>query len=264
MLLFEPGRYASSDLDRQVAILELGESSDMNFRMRTRFGQTMLMRWTQGSPEQGFNGAIRNKVQLPCLHVLSCFAEGASFEVDVKSHKTRRLPIIPWGKQTEETNRRSSLKHRSEGNTYVKAWGLDINKSQVAACISVHPSDMLEFLTAAHEQCSIAFGTDGNYTATTDSQLIISVEDRQKEIVEWIGKFPEGDVGIHPLDKTIRRVAAQYIAQSKTLKGKVNRGSNLDNPTAEPSERCQICASAIVPGSFAEAACEVGHEFSES
>ena len=68
-------------------------------------------------------------------------------------------PSHPWLEQICEAQKQFDLDFGLDGNVMVKTWGLANSSlgSWVTACFSIHPSDMLEYVTPGNEQSTVVF-----------------------------------------------------------------------------------------------------------
>lgn len=254
----------SLDIDKQADCVGITAAGSVDPEMDACFSQNVLMGWTQDCVDKNAESALEPNRNGLCLNVLSCLADGVSIEIDPISCTAEKLSTTPWSTQLEEIHRVSSLKHKLEGYSCIKVWGLGVNGCCIAACLSVHPTDTLEFLTSIQEQCSIAFGNDESRATSIRPRIASSAEEKREEILEWISGLPEHSIGNHPFDVQIREISAQFLARLRQLVCKTNETSHNDFPVEELSERCQICDSVMTLGTFAGTSCKNGHEYSKS
>ncbi|KAI9793781.1 MAG: hypothetical protein M1833_000673 [Piccolia ochrophora] len=79
-------------------------------------------------------------------------------EILTTSHES-----FDWRVQLSESFRQFDLDHDLDGNVTVKTWSLTASPcgNWIVACLSFHPSDMIEYITVGNERSMLAFGRGG-------------------------------------------------------------------------------------------------------
>jgi hypothetical protein len=62
-----------------------------------------------------------------------------------------------WRRQVEEFRNRFDLDNDLSGHALAKTWGLDTHCGWITACFTLHPTDMVEYLTSSREHLTIIF-----------------------------------------------------------------------------------------------------------
>lgn len=228
------------------------------------YGQSLLMKWTPSNTVNVANYEADKNTKALRLHMLSRLADTVSYEIDTVSQKARKLSDIPWHTQLKEAGRLTSLRSKLGGCSHVKTWGLDVNDSRTAVCMTIHTSDMIEFVTTVQEQCSIAFGATATPLRPSASRIVPSPQDVRKHVLEWTCRASRHSSNTIALDGIIRKVAAGFVAQFDPTVYDVSEDVDFTMPTMDAPEKCQICDTVISPEDLTGASCQTGHQFSKS
>ena len=68
----------------------------------------------------------------------------------------RQIPN--WHKELIKCRNKWDLENDLGGLAVAKTWGLSICGNYVAACFTVHPGDMIQYIQASEETCTVVFG----------------------------------------------------------------------------------------------------------
>lgn len=141
------------------------------------------------------------------------------------------------------------------GLALAKVWGVASCKSLVAACFTLHPGDMVEYIQTAEERATVVFSyTDENRnddllpsSALTEKDLgELAPPIAQQNIVEWALGWKEEQGA---LDDAMSRQIVDAV------------GCLQREGSSSAFETCEICGEGVEWIDFKEARCTNGHEF---
>ncbi|PYI02357.1 hypothetical protein BO78DRAFT_410668 [Aspergillus sclerotiicarbonarius CBS 121057] len=207
------------------------------------------------------------------------------------------LPV-PWQDQLDDIRERYDFDRDLGGLAVARAWGLTSYNGIVAAGITVHPGDMIEYRTAAEERLTIIISPDESKSDGVPSQTVDNSSDpqhRRDAVLGYILHFEENDENRQPLSsKILYATACCTIVEStntallyqahkvlvrlatvtgadvadELLKCSISKNTiapksaeALDGPGGQMFERCDICGAGIDWYSSQEAQCATGHVF---
>ena len=206
---------------------------------------------------------------------------------------------VPWQNQLDDIRERYDFDRDLGGLAVARAWGLASYNGMVAAGITVHPGDMIEYRTAAEERLTIIISTpDRSQSDGVDSQPADSPSDlqhRREAVLGYILHFEDNDEGrqslspkilyatacctivestdaalVYQAHKVLVRLATvtgadlnDELSKCSISKNKIAPKSTeaLDAPGGQMFERCDICGAGIDWYSSKEAQCATGHVF---
>lgn len=180
--------------------------------------------------------------------------------------------------------------HTLDGNSVVRKWGFASSGIQDAACITIHPSDMVEYTTGSMERCTLLFAKrleaiEGGYPSTTATTTPTDV---LFTVISWILGAAIQILSLDSLDRYMLGIASSFADQldNEILRQKaatifcqlretsashleheevdVDEPGSVDSLTAFDMEKCLIC-EALIPFSkddLGTARCETGHQYS--
>ena len=192
-------------------------------------------------------------------------------------------------KQVEEHGLDFDDSYNLDGNTLVRLWGHSSTATQDVACITVHPSDMVEYSTPSLERCTLLFApkTSNSSKVAPCVSNVIDATTVQEDIVLYIIRKSRDLPPTSSFDRRLLRLAALCGAQSdsisvrdaanvaltllqQTSNGLIQQQSlATDRKRAgssghkEDMEICRICHAEIPFGGVerAMARCEKGHTY---
>ncbi|PWY75331.1 hypothetical protein BO94DRAFT_589134 [Aspergillus sclerotioniger CBS 115572] len=206
---------------------------------------------------------------------------------------------VPWQDQLDDIRERYDFDRDLGGLAVARAWGLTSYNGMVAAGITVHPGDMIEYRTAAEERLTIIISTPdrsqsngaGSQTADSPSDL----QHKREAVLGYILHFEDNDGGRPPLSSKILYATAccaivestdaalVYQAHKVLVRLATTTGADLndelskcsisknriapksadvlDGPGSQIFERCDICGAGVDWYSSQEAQCATGHVF---
>ncbi|GKZ22379.1 hypothetical protein AbraIFM66951_011547 [Aspergillus brasiliensis] len=244
--------------------------------------------------------AMDTESQAPVLYLAT--AGGFTAAVPFRdSDDEYPIYAVPWKDQLDDVRERYDFDRDLGGLAVARAWGMASCKGMIAAGITVHPGDMIEYRTAAEERLTIIISaTDGSQPDEFDSR---TVSDRSPEYLRqqreaalgYILHFEDNNDNRQPLSLSILyATACCTIIESKNeallsqahkvlvrlatitgvdLNDELSKCSTskatiapksmemLDGPGGQMFERCEICSAGIAWYSPEEAQCAAGHIF---
>ncbi|KAF1830745.1 hypothetical protein BDW02DRAFT_558254 [Decorospora gaudefroyi] len=97
------------------------------------------------------------------LHVSSLLStlHNPTAVLDVSADRLKSLSAPSWREQIENNLALFSVKNELKGNSKAKVWGLTISPlgDFIAACVSMHPSDMIEYGIPADRRATVAISS---------------------------------------------------------------------------------------------------------
>ena len=193
-------------------------------------------------------------------------------------------------RQVEEARMTFDSSHTLDGNSIVRKWGFASSGIHDAACITIHPSDMVEYTTGSMERCTLLFAKriealEGSYPSTTATTSPTNV---LFKVTSWILGASIQVLPLSPLDRYLLGIAASFAGQSdneplrqkaatvscqlrETLESHiehedmdVDEPALIDSLTASDMEKCLICEALIAfnENDLSTARCETGHQYS--
>ncbi|RAL03677.1 uncharacterized protein BO80DRAFT_267060 [Aspergillus ibericus CBS 121593] len=207
------------------------------------------------------------------------------------------LPV-PWQGQLDDIREKFDFDRDLGGLAVARAWGLTSYNGMVAAGITVHPGDMIEYRTAAEERLTIIISPDASQSDGATSETVDNSPDlqhRRESVLGYILHFEDNDEIRQPLSSKILYAAAcctivestntallyqahkvlvrlatatgadvtDELSKCSISKNKIASKSAeaLDGPGGQMFERCDICDAGIDWYSSQEAQCATGHIF---
>jgi Transcription factor IIIC subunit delta N-term len=193
-------------------------------------------------------------------------------------------------KKMEEARIEFDSHHTLEGNCIVRIWGFASHRVHEAACITLHPSDMVEYTTPSMGKCTLLFVRrdevmDDAYPSTMTTA---SPTDVLFKVTSWILGAANQVLPILSMDRCLLGITASYAAQmddeqmrqkAAMLLSRLRETSNsqlehedmavdepppIDSLTAADIETCIICEALILfnEDDLDVAQCESGHQYS--
>ena len=180
--------------------------------------------------------------------------------------------------------------HSLDGNSIVREWGFASSDAHYAACITLHPSDMVEYTTASLEKCTVLFAPRAEPRESSEPFRIPvgNPADVLFQVANWVFSASSEVSLTLPIDRNILGVFATYAAQidnevvrylagvafnrlRETSKSQLDLDEmEVDEPvpadflSSSDMETCLIC-EALIPfeeNDIARARCETGHPYS--
>ena len=193
-------------------------------------------------------------------------------------------------KAMEEERIKYDSTHSLHGNSMVREWGFASSDTQSAACITIHPSDMVEYNTASLQKCNIVFAfrsqLRGNPRPLKSS--IANPPDVVLNVISWILSAANDIPLILPIDRRLLGISASYAYHSdqeevrqkgllafsrlrQTAEAQIGRDEMVVDESAPVAsltcpdiEMCLICGALIAfdENDLGRAWCETGHPYS--
>ncbi len=204
-----------------------------------------------------------------------------------------RVPAnLELKKKMEEARIEFDSNHSLDGNSIVRDWGFAASDTQDAACITIHPSDMVEYTTPSLEKCTILFAPRPELmdSAQPPEMTAVSPMNVLHRICSWTlsaaNRFPLTLM----IDRQLLGISAAYAAHldnqgmrqkaqfafyrlHETSESQLDRDDMeveealpIDSPPASDIETCLICQALILfdEHNLSRARCETGHQYSTS
>jgi Transcription factor IIIC subunit delta N-term len=194
-------------------------------------------------------------------------------------------------KKMEEARIEFDSLHNLEGNSVTREWGFASRPTHDAACITSHPSDMVEYTTASMEKCTLLFVRKSMLANGAQSSGITmsSPSEVLSAVIGWILGVARDIVPALPIDRYLLGIAASYASEldDEVMKRKaglafsrlretsesqldqdemeVDEPSSIDSLAGSDIETCLICEALIPfhPENPSIARCESGHPYSK-
>ncbi|KAL3263397.1 hypothetical protein ABHI18_001786 [Aspergillus niger] len=211
------------------------------------------------------------------------------------------INVVPWKDQLDDVRERYDFDRDLGGLAVARAWGMASCKGMIAAGITVHPGDMIEYRTAAEERLTIIMSTaDGSQSDGLDSRSVSDsspeyLRQQREAALGYILHFEDNNENRQPLSlsilyatacctiiesrneallsqahKVLVRLATitgvdlnEELSKCSTSGPKIGHkpAEMLDGPGGQMFERCEICSAGISWYSAEEAQCATGHVF---
>lgn len=193
-------------------------------------------------------------------------------------------------KKMEEARMEFDSKHSLGGNSIIREWGFASSDTHHAACITIHPSDMVEYTTASLERCTLVFAPRATVMNSTYPTRMPtgSSTDALLKVVSWILSASNRIPLMLPIDRHLLGISASYAFQlddeamkqearlafsrlCDTSESQLDQDEmELDEPgpsdslTGSDIETCLICGDLILFDEIdlEKARCETGHQYS--
>jgi Transcription factor IIIC subunit delta N-term len=209
---------------------------------------------------------------------------------DLHNKKFHERPNLD--KKIEEARIEFDSNHSLDGNSRVLKWGFASSDSQDAACITLHPSDMVEYTIASMEKCTLLFAPSVKLLGSPRPVRMIAADptDVPRKITGWVLSAASDVPPTLAIDRQLLGISASYAAQfdnediklqsqlafsrsRETSESQLDPDEmEVDEPVPDDSltssdiERCLIC-EALIPfdeKNLSTARCETGHPYSKS
>lgn len=107
-----------------------------------------------------FNGSP--SCEASTLHINSHLNQALAVKHNAEISLKARPEGTHWQRLVRDYQRQFDLDHELHDNTLVRVWGMDRSPTAgtMAVCFSLHPSDMLEYVTAGQQECFVVFGKE--------------------------------------------------------------------------------------------------------
>jgi hypothetical protein len=234
------------------------------------------------------------------LHMASTSGKMYEFELANTSQQQPVLQPSPCEAQKRGIQRDFDVKHGLDGNSEIRMWGVAVNDSYVVACMTMHPSDMIDYVTPKAEQTTLIFGRRVDASDINPQHILDHEEQRRKRLARtllarWILEHSMQKEHFSAVERSIVGAAAIYLLLDEpdgssidfsnaalTHLARSTGSNNIDvdveearsagmDVAAETSpfvqgtvyERCGICAHPINFQDAGIARCNSGHEYSE-
>lgn len=228
----------------------------------------------------------------PQLHLTGQTTDNAFTIVNLKSGECSELLSAPWSVALHDATRSFGASYGLEDATRTRIYGLASNGKHVAICFSVHPTDIIEYITPSLELSHVAFhpipGTnEGLGTCSPNSDEL----NRRKEIFRWlilsitkrdIKKLSTSDLMLlwtqfrilfqlspdaqffSPFLTTLENLGlhAEYYTKHMLNMSSQEVVEGLNGLMNGVIEFCEICHSELDCESSEETMCENGHAYS--
>jgi Transcription factor IIIC subunit delta N-term len=264
------------------------ESSESSLQVVRRHHQSIItVQATLESAEDDSYSSLENNIRLTATQLKR--PEAANGRLGFKNGGPQGKDMLE--KKIEEARTEFDTAHGLYGNSITRKWGYASSKNQDAVCITLHPSDMVEYTTASMERSTILFATKAHSTdaahlseiATTDSQAV------HLRVINWILRAADDILPTSPTDRYLVGIAASYAvyigddttkqqAQLAITRLGQSTGSDIDQDemdvdeplsndslTGSDIEKCLIC-EALIPfeeDNLRVARCDTGHQYSK-
>ncbi|KAL2817489.1 transcription factor IIIC subunit delta N-term-domain-containing protein [Aspergillus cavernicola] len=210
----------------------------------------------------------------------------------------------PWNYQVEEVRERFDIDRDLGGLAVSRIWGLSSTHGLMAAAVTLHPGDMVEYRTNAEDRVTIVFSTASGQPVHPESvpflrgnptNSIEFIRERRDVVLQYIlGTANDNGAKRTLSSKVLYAAACCAIVQSQNAellsnaRGFLERlaatsgvdvtdevakcyapGSTIDAksadelnaPSADIFEKCEVCDTGIAWYSAQEAQCATGHVF---
>lgn len=196
-------------------------------------------------------------------------------------------------KKVEEARLESDSNHSLDGHLIVRKWGQASHGVQDAVCITIHPSDMVEYAIPSMEKCTLVFAArtnpNGSAKPTGESPTPSSPRDVRLTVAGWILSAADDTPPNMPVDRQLLGIFATYAARSSDerlqqraqsafarFRDIFNRLPDredsdvvevppVESANASDVETCLICRSRIPfdENNLETVRCESGHQYSK-
>lgn len=147
---------------------------------------------------------LENDDTASALHIATVFSHAQSLQipmaptvgdVDVENGIDDPNKTAHWYSQIAEFRDRFDLDYDLGGNAIARIWGLASHRGWVAACFTLHPSDMVEYSTATEERTTTIF-SPAEQLGRTDPEVTLpwavpnlnsdNVKDSHRKVLHFI------------------------------------------------------------------------------
>ncbi|KAL4816766.1 transcription factor IIIC subunit delta N-term-domain-containing protein [Aspergillus spinulosporus] len=191
------------------------------------------------------------------------------------------LSIAPWNEKVEDVRERFDIDRDLGGLAIARIWGLVSQQELIAAAITLHPGDMVEYRTNAEDRLTIVISTATgqpmdpekyilcNHTGTENAlspkvlyaaACCAIVQSQRAELIASAREVLEklsASTGVHLSDEI-----ARCSEPGSTIDAKPPEALNA--PGGNIFEKCEVCDAGIAWYSAQEAQCATGHVFGMS
>lgn len=193
-------------------------------------------------------------------------------------------------KKIEKSRIEFDSTHTLHGNSRVRPWGFASSNSQDVACITVHPTDMVEYILPSMEKCALVFAPRAEATDSAQPPLVTTTNptDVLHRLTTWILSAANELSLTLAIDRRLLGISASYATRSENemVRQKAQTGlirlhetpkshldqdeMDIDDPvqtdslTSSDIEMCLICEARIPfdENNLGRARCETGHQCS--
>jgi Transcription factor IIIC subunit delta N-term len=265
------------------------ESSSVSFIQVARRGRRDIIE-VQASlaTQEGSIDQLEQSLGLNAIHLEYTRQQNGHRDLHIKE-----FPEKPnLDKKIEEARNEFDSNHSLDGNARVRKWGFASRDSQDAACITIHPSDMVEYTIPSMEKCTLLFAPSASLLGSSLPLKMITANptDVLRTITGWILSVASDVPLTLAIDRQLLGIYASYAAQfdneeiklqSQLAFSRLRETSESqldpdemevdetvpdDSLTSSDIETCLIC-EALVPfdeKNLSTARCETGHPYSKS
>ncbi|KAL4982319.1 transcription factor IIIC subunit delta N-term-domain-containing protein [Aspergillus falconensis] len=188
------------------------------------------------------------------------------------------LSTAPWNVKVEDVRERFDIDRDLGGLAIARIWGLASQQGLIAAAVTLHPGDMVEYRTNAEDRLTIVFSTAngqpvnpeeyilGNHTGTekTLSPKVLYaaaccaiVQSHSAELIanaRGVLERLSASSGVDMSDEIARCSDPGSTIEAKSAEA-------LNAPGGNVFEKCEVCEAGIAWYSAQEAQCATGHVF---
>ena len=155
------------------------------------------------------------------LQVASFSSTYTVLQIDSSGRKRSSRRDDAFHKQLDQVRRGFDLKYGLDGNSKALTWGLVKGDNRFAACITLHPTDTIEYVTPALEHTRVIFGPALNnnkapFPLHTRSPEDTTAAEVHLRILSKIFDLAEACPVLTLLDRTIVGVAAVHAYMNFT------------------------------------------------
>lgn len=235
---------------------------------------------------KGSADTLEDNLELKAVHFRD--SEQSNGHHDLQNHY---IPTnAELSKRIEEALLEFDSNHSLDGNSIVRKWGFASSDTHDAACITIHPSDMVEYATASLEKCTLQFAPRARLAecAPPLKTTVSSPTDVLSNVTNWILSAADKFALDLALDRYLLGIAVTNAAclndpemrqKAQSALGRLWEtsespldpdGLQIDEQVADHSlsgsdiEKCLICGAVILfdGENSARARCETGHQYS--
>jgi hypothetical protein len=234
------------------------------------------------------SGEVKHSLTLEILHGEASGEQNGDYGL-LNKHI---LEAVDLKQKTEEARMEFDSRNSMDGNSVIREWGFASSDTHCAACITLHPSDMVGYTTASLEKCTLVFTPRVKAIASTEPIRIPTAHttdvDVSLKLTSWILSASNNAPPVLPMDRQLLRLSASYASQvgdeamkqearlafsrlRQTSESQLHHGEmEVDVPAPIQSltdtdiETCLVCGDPILfdENDLVRARCETGHHYS--
>ncbi|KAL4865399.1 hypothetical protein BDV12DRAFT_149446 [Aspergillus spectabilis] len=121
----------------------------------------------------GMTVAADPETKAPILH-FGTVGGYAAIKPLVKSVATDRPSHAPWSDQIDDIRERFDIDRDLGGLAVSRVWGLASTQGLIAAAVTLHPGDMVEYRTNAEDRLTVVFSTANGMRLNTEDVPLLS------------------------------------------------------------------------------------------